>query len=70
MPQVSNNLSSLAMKERVPAIQDSEAVRAMFRPKGPTAKASKEKRPEGWKRNDLMLVTFDNLMAMTAKLRR
>lgn len=70
MPQVSNNLSSTAMKERVPAIQHSEAVRAMFRPKGRTAKASKEKRPEGWKKNDLMLVTFDNLMAMTAKLRR
>jgi hypothetical protein len=51
MPQVSNNLSSSAMKERVPAIQDPTAVQAMFaKPKGPKAKDSKEKRPDGWKK--------------------
>jgi hypothetical protein len=58
--QVNNCLNSTAVRNRVEAIQDSIAVKAML--------AGFKRRPAGWRTSDCKLVTFDNLMKLTIKV--
>ena len=60
--QIDNLLNSKAVTERVPAIQDSDSIKAMC--------ATFKRRPKGWSNSDCKMVTFTSLMQLTVKVIR
>ncbi|WIA08648.1 hypothetical protein OEZ85_008075 [Tetradesmus obliquus] len=60
---VDNSINASGVKQRVPTITDSTAVKHMFQ-------SGHNSRPEGWSRSNCKLVTFDNLMVLTVKVLR